>query len=308
MNHVNRKEIIASIYIIIAGICWGIIGIFSRTLLDFGFDSIQISMLRCLVTAISLLIMALATDRSLLYVSIKDIWMFLGSGILSIAFFNICYFISISENSLSLAAILLYTAPSIVVVMSAMVFKEKITKRKVLAMIISFTGALFATGAFAENIQISLIGLLVGLGSGLGYALYSIFGRIALNKYNWLTVMTYTFIFASITLLPFSRPIEVYRMTGDIPITIASVLAIGIISTLLPFLLYTKGLEYLEVGKAALLAFVEPLVATVVGVVVFQEGITIFNSVGILLIILSLVVLNINFSFMNSQDEELKLD
>jgi len=41
---------------------------------------------------------------------------------------------------------------------------------------------------------------------------------------------------------------------------------------------------------------------------VFQEGITIFNSVGILLIILSLVVLNINFSFMNSQDEELKLD
>ena len=63
-------------------------------------------------------------------------------------------------------------------------------------------------------------------------------------------------------------------------------------STLMPFLLYTKGLEHIDTGKAALLTFVEPAVATIISVTVFHEEFTRYIGIGIVLVILSIVVVN----------------
>jgi drug/metabolite transporter (DMT)-like permease len=250
-------------------------------------------MLRSLVTAVSLVFVLCIVDIKRLYIDFKDIWMFLGSGILSIAFFNICYFISIEKNALSLAAILLYTAPSFVVVMSRFIFKEALTRQKIVALILSLAGMLFSLGLIGSSVQVTVVGFLVGTGSGIGYALYSIFSRLALKKYNWLTVTFYTFLFASLSMLPLSRPIQIIKMIGAGSGIRGSILALGLISTLCPFLLYTKGLECMEVGKASVLTFIEPLVATLVGILVFHEQLTISNVIGMMLIISSIVVLNL---------------
>ena len=293
MDYINENKIKATIYVLLAGVCWGTIGIFSRELLSANINSVQIAMLRSLITLISVFFIIMATDKKYLIIDFKDIWIFIGSGILSIAFFNICYFISISENSLSLASILLYTAPSFVLIMSYIFFKEKMTKQKVLALLIAFIGLLCAVGLLNSNIQTSTIGLIAGLGSGIGYALYSIFSRIALNKYNWLTVLFYTFFFATVSLFLFSNPIElISKVVVDIRILI-NIVALGLFATLLPFLLYTKGLETLETGTAAILAFIEPVVATILGIAIFNETITIYNIGGVLLIIISLIILNL---------------
>lgn len=292
MDHAQKKEISASTFIVIAGCCWGMLGLFSRPLSDANLDSVQISMLRSLVSSVSLLFISLVSDRNKLHICVKDIWLFIGTGILSIAFFNICYFISIRENTLSLAAILLYTAPSFVIIISKFIFKERITKQKLLALVLSFVGSFFAAGAFSVKFQTSAFGLAVGLCAGIGYALYSIFSRVALEKYNWFTVITYTFLFAAAALFPFSKPMEVFKVIEHTPAVAASILALGWFSTLLPFLLYTKGLKHLEAGKAALLTFVEPVVATLVGIAAFHEKVTVYNIGGISFIILSLVILN----------------
>jgi len=294
MDSINKKKIKATIYVLLAGICWGVIGIFSRKLSVVNINPVQIAMLRSLITFISVFIISIIIDKKSIIIDLKDIWIFMGSGILSIAFFNICYFISITKNSLSLAAILLYTAPSLVVIMSYVFFKEKMTKQKVWALIIAFIGLLCAVGLFNSDFQTSIVGLMVGLGSGFGfgYALYSIFSRIALKKYSWLTVLFYTFFFATISLLPFSNPIELISVVVVDFRVVMTILSLGLFSTLLPFLLYTKGLETLEVGTAAILTFIEPVVATIVGIVIFNEAITISNLGGILLIIISLIILN----------------
>ena len=286
-EHTELKSIL---YVIIAGCCWGIIGLFSRPLLTIGYSAIQVSLLRALFTALFLIIYTFAKDRSKFHVQFKDLWLFVGTGILSIAAFNVCYFISISLNSLSLAAILLYTAPSFVVIFSRMIFKEKITKSKLMALLLSFAGSFFAAGLIGSSVQTSLLGLLVGLGSGLGYALYSIFSKIALKKYNWLTVITYTFIFATISLLPLSHPSEIKGLFVTTPSYLITILALSLISTLLPFFLYTSALQNLEAGKASLFTFVEPLVATLVGVFLFGEDLTINIVIGISLIVVSLFI------------------
>lgn len=294
-NHlIPWAQRMAPVFIILAGICWGIIGLFSRNLSEQGLNSIQITASRCIVTAVCLVIFLLVKDREKLRINIKDLWIFFGTGVCSIVFFNICYFATIKIATLSMASILLYTAPSFVMIMSAFLFKEKITLRKVGALILAFGGCILITGIIGNGeTSISGRAILTGLGAGLGYALYSIFGSIALKKYHPYTVTAYTFIVASLSLLPFSHGFELLTLTLHKDTTLINVLLLGIVSTLIPFLLYTKGLEHMEAGKASVMAFIEPMVATLVGILIFSEGLTAQNITGIFLIFLSVLILNL---------------
>lgn len=286
------KNQLSIICIIIAGFCWGIIGLFSKKLTILGLNAIQITEIRCAITAVSLLVFTIIFDQNKLKISIKDIWIFLGTGILSIAFFNICYFNAIEYSNLSSAAILLYTAPFFVLIISSFVFKEKLTRKKILALIIAFLGCIFAVGMTDATELITSKGLIFGLLSGFGYGLYSIFGRIALKKYHTLTVTTYTFITTTVFLLPFCNISDLTKkIINENDIIIFSLL-LGIVSTLVPFILYTKGLSLIDPGTASIIAYFEPLVATLCGMIVFKEKITILKVAGITLIFISTIILN----------------
>jgi len=289
----SSKLFSGELFVIVAGICWGLIGLFTRKMSESGLDAIQITFLRNLCASIVLFIIIFVRNRKCLKVSLKDLWMFVGTGICSIAFFNICYFKAIQITSLAVAAVLLYTAPVMVVVLSCIFLGEKFSLKKAMALTLAFVGCICTTGILGTTPSISWIGMVIGLGSGLGYALYSIFGAIALKKYDTFTITFYTFLIATLGLFPFSRP---GAMMGSlqkgfvlIPVTIG----LAIFSTVLPFLFYTTGLKYMEAGKASIMAFIEPMVASVCGIIVFKEKLTMFNVMGILLIFASLVLLNI---------------
>lgn len=286
------KKTFAPVLIAIAGFCWGIIGVFSKQLASLGFSSIQITESRCLITAVSLAVYTTITDQSKLKIHIKDIWLFIGTGIFSIAFFNICYFNAIETSDLSSAAILLYTAPFFVLIMSAVFFKEKLTAVKICALAIAFTGCALVVGIIGSSGKITAEGLIYGVLSGLGYGLYSIFGRVALKKYHTLTVTAYTFIVASIGLLPFCGAAEAALLISENPHILLFAAMLGIISTLVPFLCYTKGLSMIDAGTASIIAYLEPLVATACGMILFKEEINVIKITGIALILISIIILN----------------
>jgi drug/metabolite transporter (DMT)-like permease len=176
-------------------------------------------------------------------------------------------------------------------VMSSILFKEKMTVKKILSLFITIVGCLFVTVLGSNTGQsISLVGILAGLGSGLGYALYSIFGRYALKKYNSITVTLYTFVFASIAMLPTREFRELAELLSNKTALFYSI-ALGLAATVLPFLLYTKGLTYLESSKASIIATLEPVVATIVGIALFNETVTFYKAAGILLVILAVFIL-----------------
>lgn len=209
-------------------------------------------------------------------------------------FFNFCYFESIELiGGASVPALLLYTAPIFVMIISLFLFKEKITVRKLLSLVITFTGLILVTGAFSSGEKLSLKAVLLGIGSGLGYSLYSIFGKYLLTKYDSLTITVWTFIVASLCAVPFSgilTDISVFMCRRGI---IMSVL-LAFVSTVLPFLFYTKGLSGTDAGKASILATIEPFIATITGVMVFNEKITAVKVIGMAMILSAIIILNIN--------------
>ena len=98
----------------------------------------------------------------------RDIWMFLGTGLGSIVFFNICYFTAIELTTLSVAAILLYTAPSIVMVFSIFLFHESFARRKGFCLVLGLCR--LRPGQRLRMGHVEAAGILAGLGSGFGYA------------------------------------------------------------------------------------------------------------------------------------------
>jgi len=278
---------------ILAGICWGVISIFVRRLNAAGMDSFKIIIYRALVSGIILFIYMIFTDRKLLKIKLKDIWVFIGSGVLSLTFFTYCYFTSIIRSGAAISVVLLYTSPIFVSVISMIFFHEKMTVKKAIAVVMTFFGCALVSGAFSSGgigATIGFDGLLLGLGAGFGYALYSLFAKIALNKgYESITISFYTFLFSGLSLLLIrGRSLGISSQDWQSGIWI---LGVALICTVIPYLAYTAGMRRIEVSRAAVLVTVEPLVGALLGMLAYNEGAGVGKIAGIILILVSVVLL-----------------
>jgi len=272
----------AYLYIISAAVCWGLIGLFVRTLAAQGFSSMQIVALRSLAAAICVTLPLLQSGSAALRIRLRDLRLFVGTGICSLVFFNYCYFNAMQQTSLAVAALLLYTAPVFVMLMSLLCFGEAFTRTKALALLLTFSGCACVTGVFGSSLTLTLSGLLYGLGSGFGYAL----------KYSSLTITAYTFYLALAASWPLAD-FDYQRLAAINLQAIGSTLGLGLLCAVLPYLLYTKGLEQIEAGQASILATIEPFVAAAVGVIFFAEALTPVKIIGMGLIFAAIAVLNI---------------
>ena len=276
-----------------AGSLWGVISIFVRNLNAMGLTAIQISLLRAMGGAAVMVLFLALTRRDLLKIKLRHIWYFVGTGIISLALFNLCYFTVIELSQASIAVVLLYTSPIFIMVISAIVFKEKITRNKLLALVMVFAGCVLVAGLLGGGYALTPTILLLGLGSGLFYGLYSIFGTVALRTYDTLTVATYTFVFATLGTLPFSDAGGMFRTMAAQPVSILWGIGVSLICAVAPYLLYTWGLSRMPSSRAAILVTMEPLVGALIGILLYQEPANPTKLLGMALIFGAVVVLNL---------------
>ena len=283
----------ALLSVLAAGTFWGTMGFFARSLYGAGFGPLEVAQTRITTGLVFVGLYILLFNRKLFCVKWKDIWCFLGTGIVSLLLFSTCYFSALNYTSLAVAAILLYTAPFFVMLMSLLLFKEKMNGKKVLALILAFTGCVLVSGVGGDQ-AFSWIGILLGLGSGFFYALYSIFGRYAINRgYGAWTMTFYTFLFCSVG-CAFLCDWQVIGASFAADSSVAWwVLGLGFVTAFLPYVLYSLGLEKMESSKASILASVEPVVSALFGVFVFHETMTIWGVLGILMVLGAIIVLNV---------------
>lgn len=277
----QKREITYIAAVVTAGTLWGFMGLFRRHLAALGFSAGSIVFVRCGLTAVLLVFTLAVKDRAALKIRLRDVWCFLGTGLCSMLFFSYCYYQAMNEMSLSVAAILLYTAPIIVVVLSAVLFREPFDRRKLTALALAFLGCCLVSGIGSDT-QLSLKGILYGLGSGFGYALYSIFARFALQRgYSSMTVTFYTCLFAALgaaVIWGVKAPVLGIVQSSE---SVLWSVGTAVLTCYFAYLLYTYGLTGLETGKASIFANIEPVVATVVGVVIFHERLTLMSLSGI---------------------------
>lgn len=283
----------ATLAVLAAGSLWGTISIFVRHMNAIGLSAVQISLIRAVVGAMAMFLWLGLTRRELLKIRLRHIWYFVGTGIVSLALFNLCYFTVIELSQASIAVVLLYTSPIFIMILSALLFQEKITKNKLIALAMVFVGCVLVAGLLGGTYPLTPIVLLLGLGSGLFYGLYSIFGTVALRHYDTMTVTAYTFLFAALGTLPFGCVGALCTAIAAHPSGILWGLGVALICAVAPYLLYTWGLSRMPSSRAAILVTVEPLVGALIGILLYHEPANPMKLIGMALIFGAVLVLNL---------------
>ena len=281
---------------IISGAMWGSAGIFVRKLTELGMNSYTVVSVRVVLAVLILAVWLGIYDRNLLKIKLKDLWVFVAGGVVGMFGLNICYNFAISELSLSLAAVLLSLSPVFVLFMAAILFKEKITSKKVICMTIAIAGCVLASGVLesASTMRWSVKGIIVGTIGAFFYGLYGIISKTAMERgYHAFTTTFYCLFMVMLVVIPLTNWKLVTNVVVAKPIKMSVFLVIhSLCTSVLPYILYTFSIRYIDAGMASILASGEPVAAMIFGVIFFSEIPTVLSVVGIVLVIVALGLLS----------------
>lgn len=294
MTDIMRK--IACLFPIIAGAYWGCCGVFVRVLDEAGFNNITITFARVIIIVILLGIVLFVYDKSLFHVPLRQVPLLILIGISGQFLFNICYNAAILELSLSVATILLGTTPVFVIIFGAVLFKEKITRVRVICMLAVLAGCVLISGLIESGgLMWSVMGLGMGVGTAVCNAIYTMSLNEASDKrgINPLTVQFYAALFALIPMLPFTDYSVVGTFIADKPAAnILYLIVYAMIAALLPNLLFNSAFRFMDSSIVSIMASgAEPTSALIFGLLVYREVPTVFGFVGMVLVVTAIIIL-----------------
>jgi len=276
-----------------AGILWGFLGIFVRDLTAAGFTPPQLTCLRYIVVAVFFLAIIMYEDRDQLHVGPRMLAVLAIVGIVGAAMNSSAYFGSMEYISLSLSTILQYIAPFLVILMSVPLFHERITPVKGAAVVIAFSGCVLCTGVLTSPSEMNLTGIGLGVASGFFFATYTVCSKKASNcGVTVNTIMLYGSVFCVLVLIPFCGIGDALALTFANTHNMLMVLGLGVLMTILPFGLYNLALSLIDTGKVVIITYVEPVAATLVGLALYNEGVSLATVLGIVMILFSLILVN----------------
>jgi drug/metabolite transporter (DMT)-like permease len=265
-------------------------------------DSVQINAIRSTVCLVAISVVLLIFDRGAFRIKARDLWILLLAALTKVGM-DVLYIQAQTMIDLSMAGVLLSTNCYFAIAISYLVFRDRVTPRKVVAAVVGFVGCAFAVGLFTGIKELQVLGICIGLGAGFGEALHAATFKLSLDRGNSEpTVLFYVFLLSTAMLVPFSDPAgTVGTMFSGTEVLTASI-AIGLVFTALPYYLYSRGLAGLDIGTVSIFMFLETAMATVAGLLFFDEGLSVHSVIGISLIFVSLLIMNRGLSAEEKQD------
>ena len=263
-------------YLLCAACLWGMIGPISKVVFAAGFTPLETAFWRGVIAGIAFIVHWLfkrydvPTDR-------KQIFGITVFGIFGVALLEGSYVYAVHYGGAALASVLLYSAPIWVNLASWLIFKESIPARRWMALSITMLGVI-GVCFWGATAKFSSEAIFWGLMSGLSYAGFYIAGKIYFERTNPVVVYMIAFPVGSIAIWPFMTSVAGLSTAGLLgnvanaePSTVGALTAIGLLCTYVAYWLYSKGLQLVDAGKAAIITMVEPLVSVTLAAIMFGE-------------------------------------
>ncbi len=269
--------------IIMAAGLWGFIGPFARLAFSEGVAPMEVAFWRAALAW--LLFGGQALLRRQVRVQKKDIPYFLAFGFFGVTLFYSAYQIAVKQGGAAVASVLLYTAPAWVVIVSRIFFKESLSPVKMTSLAATIIGIILISMGGANGTTITAMGVFFGLLSGFCYSLYYIFGKYFADRYSAENLFLYILPIGILGLLPF------VSFVHKSPTAWGALIFLAAFSTFGACHFYYAGLQYLEAGKASIVATLEPVVAALVAYLWWGESFSVRGYAGSALIIAAVVLM-----------------
>lgn len=283
MSKKQDSRAVGVMLVVLATAGWSTAGVWVKWVVaGSGISPIDLAFWRDFVMFLVLLAGMEVLNRQGLCVSRRDLpWLAL-MGSIGIGVFHVLWNLSVLMNGAAVATVLQYNAPILVTLIARIVWQEGLTWQKLLAVLMAFSGAVIIALPNASGIQVTTVGLLVGLASAVAISLFSLVGKRLTGTYSPWTVMTYIFGFGALTLLPLAL------MTGgpwtpSLPV-LGAFAGFIFFPTLGGFGLYTMGLQKLPASIAAIIATTEVPLAAIVAYLALGERLNGVQWLGLFLV------------------------
>lgn len=291
----NSEQNKGYLMVLTAGALWGTIGFFATLLSNLGLGAAPVAFFRLLSASIMLALILLVKGKGirLFKISRRGLISCMLVGFVSQAFYNVCYMNAIEQGGMATAAVFLYTSPIYVALISRILFKEALTKNKILAILINIVGCIITvTGGDFSTMKLSIFGLIMGILAGFTYALLPILSRTGADKEDPFTSAFYGQAFGALLLFFLIRPYNGIGAEFSLQMLLV-LIGFGIVPSAMGYIVYYAGIgKVIETSRIPVLASVETVVAAVVGLVVFGQGLSLMKVIGIALVLCSIAVMN----------------
>ena len=277
--------------VILAGACWGSISLYINYLDAAGLGTMQISFLRQLFSTLVFALIIFIRDKSKFRIRPGDLPLIMLVGLINGVLFNFFYFYTIVNSRASIAVVLLYTSPVFVMILARIFFGEKITGTKLIALALTVIGCVFVTGVIGEGYTPPPIAILTGVLTGLAYAMNNILTSMAVKKNDPQTVTLYTLLFSFIFLIPFCGGRSLAALCKANPMILVIAFVMCLVTGVLAQFAFSVGLKLIESGKAAIYGAAEPVVGTLIGILVFHEESGLLKITGIIMVISAILLI-----------------
>lgn len=251
------------LYVLGAGVLWGLLGPASRFALREGVSPLEVAFWRAAIAA--LLFVVHATARRRVRVAPRDLPAVAAFGVVGIALLYWAYFRTVEAGGAALASVLLYTAPVWVALLAVLFLHERLGRRRLAALALTVAGVTGIALASGGRVRITPAAVFWGLLSGWTYALYYLLGKRYFARYEPATFFMYALPVGAAVILPF------VRFAPKTPAAWAALAFCAAVPTYGSYLLYGAGLRRIEATRAATVATIEPVVATVAAYFLWGE-------------------------------------
>lgn len=295
MNPPFRREVPLRGYVtVLAGtVIWALTGIVIKVLLThYGMETLTIAFWRVFFVTLFMFLVLGVSDAKQLRIAPRDVGVFFVYGLIGIGIHQLVWISSVQYNGAAVATVIIYTSPAIVGILAARFLREKYTRLKFVALVLTIVGcALVAKAYDLEHVQLNALGIAVGIGAACTFATYSLMGRLVSRQYSPWTSLFYAFFFGLVFLLPINLALG-KLMPVQLPLDgWGTLLFLALVPTLGGFGAYTFGLSHLPASVASILAAFEPVTTVIIAYLVFGETLDTWQLIGSGLILSSVILL-----------------
>ncbi|MBQ7883817.1 MAG: EamA family transporter [Phascolarctobacterium sp.] len=260
---------------------FGTLGIFVRNI---PVASGELALYRAVLAATLIAAFLFVTKQKIPFANIrKEVPLLLASGV-AMGINWILLFEAYKYTTVSLATLSYYFAPVIVTVVCPILFKEKLTSKQIICFVMSTLGLVMITGIGDVGGSSDFLGILFGLGAAVFYATVILLNKFIKNV-DGIHRTFLQFISAIVTLLPYVLLTSGVSLIGMNCLGWVNLLIVGFIHTGVTYCMYFSSLKELPGQKAAILSYIDPLVAVLISVTVLGESMTLWQVVGGMLIL-----------------------
>jgi len=272
----------ARLMLIISMTVFGTIGLFVRNI---PIPSGELALYRAVLAAVLIAVYLLATKQKIPFQNIKrEVPLLLASG-MAMGINWILLFEAYKYTTVSVATLSYYFAPVIVTLVCPFLFREKMTGKQILCFIMSTLGIVLITGVsdFGKGSS-DFVGILFGLGAAVFYATVILLNKFIKNVAGIHRTFL-QFLAAIIILIPYVAATSGCNLSSLNGLGWSCLLIVGLVHTGITYCLYFSSLKELPGQKAAILSYIDPLVAVVVSVLILGEQLSIMQACGGILIL-----------------------